>query len=111
MATVLIIYYKQISEGHDDKARFEIMKKVGMSEKEIRASIRSQTLMVFFIPLVCACIHVVAAFSMMKKILAVMNLNNAEMFVKGTVGTVFVFAAVYAVVYMATAREYYRIVK
>lgn len=111
MATVLIIYYKQISEGHDDKARFEIMKKVGMSEKEIRATIRSQTLMVFFIPLVCACIHVVAAFSMMKKILAVMNLNNAEMFVKGTVGTVFVFAAVYAVVYMATAREYYRIVK
>lgn len=111
MATVLIIYYKQISEGHDDKARFEIMKKVGMSEKEIRSSIRSQTLMVFFIPLVCACIHVMAAFHMMKKILAMMNLNNTEMFVKGTVGTMLVFAVVYAAVYVATAREYYRIVK
>lgn len=111
MAAVLIIYYKQISEGYDDKGRFEIMKKVGMSEKEIRSSIRSQTLMVFFIPLAGACIHMMAGFGLIEKILALMNLSNTGMFIKGTAMTVLIFAVIYGLVYMGTAREYYRIVK
>lgn len=99
MATVLIIYYKQISEGYDDRERYQIMQKVGMSKKEVKRSIRSQVLSVFFLPLVVAVIHVAVAFKVMTKILGVLNLTNVSL-----------FAVFYIIVYSITAKEYYRIV-
>lgn len=99
MATVLIIYYKQISEGYDDRERYQIMQKVGMSKKEVKRSIRSQVLSVFFLPLIVAVIHVAVAFKVMTKILGVLNLTN-----------VLLFAVFYIIVYSITAKEYYRIV-
>lgn len=110
MATVLIIYYKQISEGYDDKERFAIMQKVGMSREEVKASIRSQVLTVFFLPLITAGIHVAAAFSMFNKILIIMNMENTEMYAICTGICFLVFAAMYVVIYSVTARTYYRIV-
>lgn len=111
MATVLIIYYKQISEGYDDKERFEIMQKVGMSKKEIRKTIRSQVLMVFFLPLAAAVIHIAFAFPMITKLLAVLNLKNTALFMLSTIMTILVFAVIYAIIFSLTAREYYKIVE
>jgi putative ABC transport system permease protein len=110
MATVLIIYYKQISEGYDDKERFEIMQKVGMSKAEIKKSIGSQVLMVFFLPLVTAIVHIAFAFKVIVKLLSVLNLTNVTLFIMCTAGTILVFAIFYAVVYFLTSRVYYRIV-
>ncbi|KLU64854.1 ABC transporter permease protein YxdM [Desulfosporosinus acididurans] len=110
MATVLIIYYKQVSEGYDDKARFEIMQKVGMSREEVKGSIRSQVLTVFFLPLVTAGIHIAFAFPIITKLLAVLNLTNVGLFAWCLVGTILVFALFYALVYGLTAKVYYRIV-
>ncbi len=111
MATVLIIYYKQISEGYDDKERYQIMKKVGMSRLEIRRSIRSQVIIVFFLPLLTAVIHIMVAFKVITKLLAVLNLTNVPLFFICTVVTVIVFAVFYGIVYTMTAREYYKIVR
>lgn len=110
MATVLIIYYKQISEGYDDRGRFEIMQKVGMSKEEIKKSIGSQVLMVFFLPLVTAVIHIAFAFKVIVKLLAVLNLTNVTLFVLCTAGTILVFGVLYAIVYILTSRVYYKIV-
>lgn len=110
MATVLIIYYKQISEGYDDRERYQIMQKVGMSKKEVKRSIRSQVLSVFFLPLVVAVIHVAVAFKVMTKILGVLNLTNVSLFAVCTIITIAVFAVFYIIVYSITAKEYYRIV-
>lgn len=110
MATVLIIYYKQISEGYDDRERYQIMQKVGMSKKEVKRSIRSQVLSVFFLPLVVAVIHVAVAFKVMTKILGVLNLTNVWLFTVCTIITIAVFAVFYIIVYSITAKEYYRIV-
>ena len=110
MATVLIIYYKQISEGYDDRERYEIMQKVGMSKKEVKRSIRSQVLSVFFLPLIVAVIHVAVAFKVMTKILGVLNLTNVWLFTVCTIITIAVFAVFYIIVYSITAKEYYRIV-
>lgn len=110
MATVLIIYYKQISEGYEDKSRFEIMQKVGMSKKEVRASIRSQVLKVFFLPLVMACIHLAAAFPMMNRLILLFGMVNAPLFAVCAAATVGIFAVIYAIVYGITARSYYKIV-
>lgn len=110
MATVLIIYYKQISEGYDDRERYQIMQKVGMSKKEAKRSIRSQVLSVFFLPLVVAVIHVAVAFKVMTKILGVLNLTNVSLFAVCTIITIAVFAVFYIIVYSITAKEYYRIV-
>lgn len=110
MATVLIIYYKQISEGYDDRERYQIMQKVGMSKKEVKCSIRSQVLSVFFLPLVVAVIHVAVAFKVMTKILGVLNLTNVSLFAVCTIITIAVFAVFYIIVYSITAKEYYRIV-
>lgn len=109
MATVLIIYYKQISEGYDDRERYQIMQKVGMSKKEVKRSIRSQVLSVFFLPLVVAVIHVAVAFKVMTKILGVLNLTNVSLFAVCTIITIAVFAVFYIIVYSITAKEYYRI--
>ena len=110
MATVLIIYYKQISEGYDDRERYQIMQKVGMSKKEVKRSIRSQVLSVFFLPLVVAVIHVAVAFKVMTKILGVLNLTNVSLFAVCTIIAIAVFAVFYIIVYSITAKEYYRIV-
>ena len=110
MATVLIIYYKQISEGYDDKERFNIMQKVGMSKAEIKKSINRQILMVFFLPLVFAVIHITFAFPMIAKLLATLNLINVPLLRLCTVVTILVFAVIYAVVYFLTARVYLKIV-
>ena len=111
MAMILIIYYKQISEGYDDKRRFEIMQKVGMSKKEVKKSIQSQVKTVFFIPLVTAVIHLAFAFSMIRKLLSVLNLTNVTLFIICTLVTVLVFTILYAVVYALTAKTYYKIVE
>lgn len=111
MATVLIIYYKQITEGYDDKERYNIMKKVGMSTLEIRQSIRSQILMVFFLPLLMAVIHIAVAFPVITTLLRLLNLTNVSLFLVTTICTVCIFAVMYGIVFAITAREYYRIVK
>ena len=110
MATVLIIYYKQISEGFDDKHRFEIMQKVGLSKAEVKKSIRSQVLMVFYLPLVTAVIHIAFAFKVITKLLSLFNLSNVTLYVLTTGGTILTFAVFYAIIYSLTARVYYRIV-
>ena len=111
MATALIIYYKQISEGYDDKERFQIMQKVGMSKDEIKATIRSQVLKVFFLPIIAAAIHIAAAFKMITKLLALMNLTNVPLFFWCTVATLLVFSIIYGIVYALTAKVYYKIVE
>lgn len=111
MATVLIIYYKQISEGFDDRERYQIMQKVGMSKREVKASIRSQILMVFFLPLVMAIIHIAFAFPVITKLLAVFYLKNTKLFLGCTAGTVGIFAVFYVIVFAITAKEYYKIVE
>ncbi len=110
MATVLIIYYKQISEGYDDKERYEIMQKVGMSREEVRASIHSQVLTVFFLPLIGAGVHVAAAFPIISKLLELLNMLNNSLYVACTVVCFLVFAVMYVLVYGLTAKTYYRIV-
>ena len=110
MATVLIIYYKQISEGYDDKNRFEIMQKVGMSRSEVREAIHSQVLTVFFLPLIVAGIHVAAAFPLISRLLALLNLYDVKLFALCTAGCFLAFGVMYVIIYILTARTYYRIV-
>ena len=110
LSTVLIIYYKQISEGYEDQRRYQIMQQVGMSPREVRSSIRSQVLLVFFLPLVTAGIHVAAAFPMLCKLLELFNLFDVRLFALCTAGTLLVFCAIYALVYGLTTRTYSRIV-
>lgn len=110
MATVLIIYYKQIAEGFDDKSRFEIMQKVGMSHQEIKGSIRSQVLTVFFLPLITAVIHIGFAFPVVTKLLSIFYLTNIRLYALCTAMTIIVFAFFYIIVYILTARTYYKIV-
>ncbi len=110
MATVLIIYYKQISEGYDDKGRFAIMQKVGMSHAEVKGSIRSQVLMVFFLPLAVAGVHLAAAFPLIARLLALLNFSDTQLYVVCTVSSFLIFAVMYVLIYMLTARTYYRIV-
>lgn len=111
LGTALIIYYKQVSEGYDDARRFNIMQKVGMSHKEVKQSIHSQILLVFFLPLVTAVLHLAFAFPMLQKILLVMGLNNFPLILCSTLGCVGVFAVAYLVIYALTARTYYNIVE
>lgn len=110
MITVLIIFYKQISEGYDDRERFAIMEKVGMSNAEVKATIRSQILMVFFCPILMAAIHVAAAFPMIKRLLVLFNLSNTTLFAGCMIGTILVFALIYLLVFLQTQKTYYRIV-
>ena len=111
MATVLIIYYKQISEGYEDKERFAIMEKVGMSQQQVRTAIRSQVRMVFFLPLLGAIIHLAASFKMISKLMAALGLQNIPLFALCCVGTVAAFAVGYFIIYHLTARTYYKIVR
>lgn len=109
-AAVLIIYYKQISEGYEDARRFEIMQNVGMTKKEIRSSINSQLLTVFFMPLVFAGLHLGFAFPFIHKMLMLFNLNNLPLLIGTTVISFCAFALLYAVVYRVTSNSYYNIV-
>ena len=110
MAMVLIIYYKQISEGHEDRERFAIMQNVGMSRGEVKAAIHSQVLTVFFLPLIAAGIHVAAAFPVLKAMLALLSMVNVRLYVLFTLGCFLVFAVLYTLIYGVTAKAYYRIV-
>ena len=108
---VLIIYYKQISEGYEDQKRFEILMKVGMSRKEVRKSINSQVLTVFFMPLIVAGIHVLFAFPLISKTVALMTgVEQDQLLFLVTAVCFVVFAAFYLIVYLLTSREYYKIV-
>lgn len=109
-ASVLIIYYKQISEGYEDRARFEIMQKVGMNKKEIKKSINSQILTVFFLPLVTAGVHLAFAFPIINKLLTLLVFQNLGLLIFVTVCCFLVFALFYALVYVATSKAYYSIV-
>lgn len=107
----MIIYYKQMSEGYEDKDRFEIMQKVGMSRKEVKSAIRRQILMVFFLPLLMAVLHIIMAFPMISRLLGLLGMMNTELYILCTAGTIVVFAVIYAVIYMCTAKSYYKIVE
>ena len=109
-AAVLIIYYKQISEGYEDQARFEIMQKVGMTKREIRKSINSQLLTVFFLPLIGAGMHLAFAFPIIQKLLMMFNLFNVTLFAVTTIISFIVFALLYTLVYKITSNAYYNIV-
>ena len=110
LATVLIIYYKQVSEGYEDEARFGIMRKVGMTTTDIRKSINSQMLTVFFLPLITAAIHVGFAFPIVQKLLAMFNLRNTMLSLIVTGVAIVVFGIFYAIVYRITSNAYYSIV-
>lgn len=111
MAAVLIVYYKQVSEGYEDARSFSIMQQVGMTQAEVKSSIRSQVSTVFFLPLLAAACHTAGAFPMTKKILMLFGLSNTGLFLLCSGLTLLVFALAYYCIYRLTAREYYRIVK
>ena len=109
-AAVLIIYYKQISEGYEDQSRFEIMQKVGMTQKDIRKSINSQVLTVFFLPLIAAGIHLCFAFPLISKLLTLFNLTNLHLLILTTIACYLIFTLFYMLVYKITSKAYYSIV-
>lgn len=111
MGAVMIIYYKQVSEGFDDRKRFQIMQKVGMSRKEIRQTIQSQVVTVFFLPLAVAVVHTMVAFPLTRRIMAMLNFPDSNLFLAATAITIAAFAVVYLIVYVLTARAYYKIVE
>lgn len=110
-AAVMIIYYKQVYEGFEDKARFEIMQKVGMTDRDIKKSINSQVLTVFFAPLITAGIHLAFAFPLVWKLLQLFALKNLTLVILVNIGAFLVFGVFYALIYKITARAYYSIVR
>ena len=110
MVTVLIIFYKQISEGYEDKERYAIMEKVGMSNDEVKKSITSQVRMVFFLPIILAACHLAAAFPLLRRLLVMFNLTDVKLIVVCMVATLLVFMVIYYIVFKITSRAYYRIV-
>ena len=109
-AAVAILYYKQLSEGYEDQSRFDIMQKVGMTKQDIRRSINSQLLTVFYLPLLMAGLHLCFAFPFIHKLLMLFNLDNRGLLVGTTAVSFAVFAVLYAIVYKLTGNTYYRIV-
>jgi len=110
MATVLIIYYKQISEGYEDKTRFEIMQNVGMSHLEVKKTISSQVLIVFFLPLIVTGMHIAVSFRIINKMLMLLGLANTGLFIVCTIASMLAFSVVYGIVFVITAKSYYKIV-
>ncbi|MEG0895437.1 MAG: ABC transporter permease, partial [Oscillospiraceae bacterium] len=110
LATVLIIYYKQVVEGFEDKERFRIMQNVGMSKQEVKKSIGSQVFTVFALPLIGAIIHIIVAFPILTIMLSLLNLDNIKLFGICTALTVLVFCIIYTIVYFMTSKVYYKIV-
>jgi len=111
MVTVMIIFYKQITEGYDDRERYQILEKVGMSNREVKDTIKSQIRIVFVLPIFAAAIHVTAAFPMVYRLLQMLNLNNEKLFAGCLAVTIIVFAIIYYLVFKVTSRAYYRIVR
>ncbi len=111
LATVLIVYYKQITEGYDDHDRFHIMQQVGMSAHEVKSAIHKQVLMVFFLPLGLAMVHISAAFPALCKILRAFQMTDTRLFLICVLGTCLAFSVVYLVIYWLTASVYYRLAK
>ena len=111
LGTAMIIYYKQISEGYEDQNRFEIMQKVGLSHREVKSSIQRQILMVFFLPLLMAMLHISMAFPLIRRMLLLFGMTNTRLFIGCTAGTVLIFALVYGLIYLMTAKSYYHIVE
>jgi putative ABC transport system permease protein len=110
-ATALIIYYKQISEGYEDRERFWIMQKVGMSQSEVKQTIRSQILLVFFLPLLVAAVHMAFAFPILTRLLRALFQADQLLFLICTAASLAVFAVLYVVIYSLTARTYYKLVR
>ena len=111
MVTVMIIFYKQITEGYDDRERYQILEKVGMSSREVKDTIKSQIRIVFVLPIFAAAVHVTAAFPMVNRILKMLNFNNEKLFAGCLAATIIVFAVIYYLVFKVTSRAYYKIVK
>lgn len=111
LCLLVIMYYKQITEGFEDQKNFEIMQKVGMSDNEVKRTIRKQILLVFFLPLLGAVLHTAVGMNMVIKLMGAINLFQTELMILSTVGVCCMFALLYAVCYNSTARTYYRIVK
>ncbi len=111
MATVLIIYYKQVSEGYEDRARFQIMQQVGLQKDEIRRSVNHQLLIVFFAPLLVAAVHVAFDFRLIRMLLTFFQQNDVMLILRCSLGTFGAFALLYLIVYRVTARAYYKIVE
>lgn len=111
MVTVMIIFYKQITEGYDDRERYQILEKVGMSSREVKNTIKSQIRIVFVLPIFAAAVHVTAAFPMVNRLLKMLNLNNEKLFAGCLAATIIVFAVIYYLVFKVTSRAYYKIVK
>ena len=111
IAAVLIMYYKQICEGYEDAERFAVMRKVGLTDAEIRRSVNSQVLTVFFAPLLMAGLHMMFAMPMIRLILGAFGLHNDSLFYGIGIGSYVVFAVIYAMMYLLTSRRYYRIVR
>lgn len=109
-AAVLIMYYKQISEGYEDRARFDIMQKVGMTDREIKKSINSQVLTVFFAPLIVAGIHLSFNFPLINRTITLLGFTNPALLIGTTLTCFLVFALFYIVVYRITSRSYYTII-
>jgi putative ABC transport system permease protein len=111
LAAALIIYYKQMSEGYDDAERFEILQKVGMGEEEVKRTINRQILVVFFLPLAVAVVHITVAFFPISRAMVVFGVTNIPMLVAASVFTVLAYTLVYGLVFRQTARTYFRIVR
>lgn len=111
MVTVMIIFYKQITEGYDDRERYQILEKVGMGSREVKDTIKSQIRIVFVLPIFAAAVHVTAAFPMVNRLLKMLNLNNEKLFAGCLAATIIVFAVIYYLVFKVTSRAYYKIVK
>ena len=111
VSQVVIMYYKQISEGYEDKGKFGIMRKVGLTDKQIKQSIRSQVLMIFFAPLAIATLHTVVAYPFIEKILKLFLATDNNVFLIALAVTIAVFGVFYLIVYLITSRIYYRIIK
>lgn len=111
VATTLIIYYKQLSEGNDDRARFDIMQKVGLSHKEVKRTIHQQILLVFFLPITVAILHLSFAFPIIRKLLILFGLVDTNLLILTTICTVVIFALGYFIIYWQTSKIYYRMVE
>lgn len=111
MATTLITYYKQVSEGSDDRERFIIMQKVGLSHKEVKKTIQQQILLVFFLSIIVAVIHLSFAFPIIRKLMTLFELNNSYLLIITTIICVLIFSLAYFVIYWRTSKVYYQLVE
>jgi putative ABC transport system permease protein len=108
---VLIMYYKQIAEGYQDKERFKIMEQIGMEESQIRSLIRFQVLSLFFLPLILAAMHIAFNFNIVSRLLLVFGLTNTSLFIWVTLACLGIFSILYFFLYSWTAKVYYQIIR